>query len=231
MRGGDPTELPVRTQGSDHLIFGFVQSGHRQRVAATMISPACPIEPTVTPLALNRALDTLLLSVLALALAGCWTAPVANVQPKGDARLIQRAIPVVAVKNGVTVQSVDAERQTVILNFADGMTSTVSSGAAVANLSKIRAGDKIRATVAQELSVYVLKGGQLPGADGKLESIKSDAKILTIEPSYRLLTLQYPNRRVEILKVGLDADLHSMEAGDDVVIETTQLLALRVQKP
>ena len=183
------------------------------------------------PLALNRALDTLLLSVLALALAGCWTPPVANVQPKGDARLIQRAIPVVAVKNGVTVQSVDAERQTVILNFADGMTSTVSSGAAVANLSKIRAGDKIRATVAQELSVYVLKGGQLPGADGKLESIKSDAKILSIEPSYRLLTLQYPNRRVETLKVGLDADLHSMEAGDDVVIETTQLLALRVQKP
>jgi hypothetical protein len=101
----------------------------------------------------------------------------------------------------------------------------------VANLSKIRAGDKIRATVAQELSVYVLRGGQLSSADGKLESIKSDAKILTIEPSYRLLTLQYPNRRVETLKVGLDADLHSMEAGDDVVIETTQLLALRVQKP
>jgi hypothetical protein len=180
---------------------------------------------------LNRAPDTLLLSVLALALAGCWTPPVANVQPKGDARLIQRAIPVVAVKNGVTVQSVDAERQTIILNFADGTTSTVGSGAAVANLSKIRAGDKIRATVAQELSVYVLRGGQLPGADGKLEFIKSDAKVLSIEPSYRLLTLQYPNRRVETLKVGLDADLHSMEAGDDVVIETTQLLALRVQKP
>ena len=40
---------------------------------------------------------TLLLAVATFALTGCWTAPVATVQPKGDARLIQSGIPVVAV--------------------------------------------------------------------------------------------------------------------------------------
>ena len=98
------------------------------------------------------------------------------------------------------------------------------------NFSTIRAGDKAKATVAQKLSVYVLKDGQLPGADGKLEPVRIDAKVLQIEPAYRLLTLQYPNREVEVLKVGLDAKLSEMEAGDSVVIETTELLALKVQK-
>jgi hypothetical protein len=167
---------------------------------------------------------------VAVALAGCWTAPVADVQPKGEARLIQHAIPVVAVKDRATVQSIDVEQGVIVLNFADGVTATVKPGPRVKNFSTIRAGDKAKATVAQELSVYVLKDGLLPGADGKLEPVRIDAKVLQIDPAYRLLSLQYPNREVEVLKVGLDAKLSEMEAGDSVVIETTELLALKVQK-
>ena len=167
---------------------------------------------------------------VAVALGGCWTAPVADVQPKGEARLIQHAIPVVAVKHDATVQSIDVDQGVIVLNFTDGVTATVKPGPRVKNFSTIRAGDKAKATVAQKLSVYVLKDGQLPGADGKLEPVRIDAKVLQIEPAYRLLTLQYPNREVEVLKVGLDAKLSEMEAGDSVVIETTELLALKVQK-
>ena len=177
-----------------------------------------------------RATGACLLSVMAFALAGCWTAPHADVQPKGDARLIQRAIPVVAVKEDATVQSIDVDQRVVVLNFSDGITATVKPGPRVKNFSRIRAGDKAKATVAQQLSVYVLKDGLSPGVDGKLEPVRTDAKVLKIEPAYRLLTLQYPNRQVEVLKVGLDAKLSEMEAGDAVVIETTELLALRVQK-
>ena len=166
-----------------------------------------------------------------LVLAGCWTAPVADVQPKGDARLIQQAIKVVAVKEDATVQSIDLDRGVIVLQFADGLTATIKPAPGVANFSKIRAGDKGRAKVAQELSVYVLKDGQLPGADGKPKPVRTDAKVLQIDTAYRLLTLQYPNRQVEIFKVGLDAKLSAMEAGDSVAIETTELLALKVKKP
>jgi hypothetical protein len=168
---------------------------------------------------------------MVFALAGCWTAPVADVQPKGDARLIQSAIPVVAVKDRATVQSIDQDQRVVVLNFSDGVTATVKPGPGIKNFSEIRAGDKARAKVAQELSIYVLKDGHLPGADGKLEPVKIDAKVLEIDRAYRLLTLQYTNREVEVLKVGLDAKLAEMEAGDSVVVKTTELLALKRQKP
>ena len=35
----------------------------------------------------------------ALALDGCWTAPIASVQPQGEPRLIRRAVAVESVKN------------------------------------------------------------------------------------------------------------------------------------
>jgi hypothetical protein len=164
------------------------------------------------------------------ALAGCWTPPVADVQPKGAPRLIQAAIPVVAVKAGTRVQSVDSDRHSIVLSLPEGITASVQPGPKLKNLAEIKAGDSGRATVAQELSVYVLKDSQLVGAQGP-QVIHSNAKVLIIEPSYRLLTLQYPNRSVETFKVGLEARLQEMEVGDDVAIKTTQLLKLRVEKP
>jgi hypothetical protein len=173
----------------------------------------------------------LVLSGTAWALTGCWTAPVASVQPKGDARLIQSAITVVAVKENATIQSIDADRRNVVLDLPEGISPPVRLGPKVTNLAQIRAGDKGRVTVAQELSVYVLKNGQLPDAEGKWGSIHANAKVLIVEPSYRLLTLEYANGHIETLKVGLNAKLQEMECGDDVVIETTELLSLRVRRP
>jgi hypothetical protein len=179
---------------------------------------------------LNRATVTVLLPVVAVALSGCWTAPVANVQPKGEARLIQSAIPVESVKHGVAVQSINADQRVIVLNFSEGATATFKPGPQVANFYQIQAGDKVQATVAQELTIYVLKNGQVPGTGGKPEAIKGDAKVLMVDPSYRLLTLQYPNGQAETFKVGLGVKLLEMEPGDAVVVRTMELIALRVEK-
>src|SRR5258708_23078449 len=111
---------------------------------------------------LNRAMVTLLLLVTAQALAGCWTAPTANVQPKGEARLIQSAIPVESVKHRVTVQSIDADRRVIVLNFSEGTTATFNPGPQVANIHQIPAADKVHATVSQELTISALKNAQAP---------------------------------------------------------------------
>src|SRR5580693_6695473 len=121
---------------------------------------------------LNRAMVTLPLLVIGLALAGCWTAPVANVQPKGEVRLIQSAIPVESVKHRVTVQSIDADRRVIVLNFSEGTTATFRPGPQAANIHQIRAGDKVRATVAQELTIYVSKNSQVPGTGAKPEALE-----------------------------------------------------------
>src|SRR5690349_11039544 len=110
---------------------------------------------------LNRAAFTLLLPVTALAVAGCWSLPNANVQPTGEPRMVDTGIAVHSVKNGAMVQSVDPRSRAIVLKLADGSTATYKVGQQVENLDQIKAGDKVKATVAEELTVYVLKNGQL----------------------------------------------------------------------
>jgi hypothetical protein len=175
-------------------------------------------------------MDALLLPAIALTLSGCWTAPIANVQPKGEARLIQSAIPVESVKDRATVQSISFDQGAIVLGFSEGVTATFKPGPRVANFHTIRAGDKVQATVAQELAIYVAKNGQVPGSGGKPQTIEADARVLQVDPSYRLLTLQYPNGQTETFKVGLDVKLLEMEPGDVVVVRNTELITLRAEK-
>jgi starvation-inducible outer membrane lipoprotein len=49
-----------------------------------------------------------LTAITALILTGCWTPPNANVQPKGEPRLIQSGVSVEFVQEQATVQAVDA---------------------------------------------------------------------------------------------------------------------------
>jgi len=167
-----------------------------------------------------------------LALTGCWTAPIASVRPKGEPRLIQGGIAVESTKDAAIVQSIDAGARTIVVQYpADATRATYRVGPKVSDFDRIKAGDKVEATMAQELTVYVLKNGQLPVAGGPPRAVKSDARVLMVDPSYRLLTLQYPNGRNETFKVGLDVKLLEMEAGDDVVIRTSEAVALEVEKP
>jgi hypothetical protein len=179
--------------------------------------------------ALHRAMINPLSLAAALAVSGCWTAPVADVQPKGEPRLIQGGIAVESVKDPAIVQSVDSGARTLVLTPRPGATCTYQAGPQVENLDRIKAGDTVRATVAEELTVYVLRDGQLPGTGGTRETIASDARVLWVDPSYRLLTLRYPDGRDETLKVALGVKLGEMEAGDDVVIRPLEVRSLQVQ--
>jgi hypothetical protein len=169
--------------------------------------------------------------VAVVALAGCWTVPVANVQPLGEPRLIQESIAVRSVKEHAVVQSVDADQRTIVLEMRGQKgTAAYSVGPAVTGLKQIKPGDTVEATVAEELAVYILREGELPGPNGTFRRVASDAKVLLVDPSYRLLTLQYPDGRDETFKVGLDVRLGEMAPGDDVVIRPREVLDLRPEK-
>jgi hypothetical protein len=159
---------------------------------------------------------------MALVVAGCWSAPVANVQPHGEARLIQSAIPVKSVKDTAVVSSVDRSAGTIVLRTpGKAETSTYRLGPKVSGLEDIKVGDVVQATVAEDLTVYLLRDGQLP--DG---TVSVDARVLAVDPSYRLLRVQYPDGQNETFKVPLGTKLEQMESGDSVVIRR-EVLALR----
>lgn len=179
---------------------------------------------------LNRAALTRLLPFVALALAGCWTPPNANVQPKGEARLIEDGIATECVKDPATVDSIDASQLTIGLKLSDGSTITCKAGPKVKHFDQLKVGDKVKATVVEELAVYVLVNGQAPGANGAMETVHPSAKVQTVDPAYRLLELQYPDGHIEEVKVGLNTKMMEMSPGDGVVVKTGELLAIKVEK-
>ena len=137
------------------------------------------------------------LPVFALTLTGCWTPPNANVQPAGKPGLIQGGIPVDIIQYPVTVEAVDADRRTISLKNAGGSTKIFTVTESVQNFDQVKVGDLVKATVKAELSVYILDHGRLPNANGttRPKTINFNAKVLTVDPSYRLLTLQFTNGR------------------------------------
>ncbi|HEX5397469.1 MAG TPA: hypothetical protein VFY06_00275 [Verrucomicrobiae bacterium] len=160
-------------------------------------------------------------------LSGCWTPPSANVQPQGEPRLIQGGITVESDGNAVTVQSVDSANRTIVLKLADGGTATCKAGPKVKNFDQLQAGVKATADLTKELDVYLLANGRL--LDGTTaETLGVNARVLQVDPSYRLLTLQYPDGQSEIVKPGLNAKMEQMAPGDSVVVRPVAVTAIKV---
>lgn len=161
---------------------------------------------------------------------GCWTPPNANVQPAGEPRLIQSGVTVEVVQNPAPVVSIDASQRTITLKRIDGMAKTYPVSPKVKNFDQIKAGDQVKATVIDELAVYLLANGRLP--DGTTAgTLGVNAKVLQVDPSYRLLTLQYANGQSEKFKAGLNSLLQQMAPGDDVVVKPKEVTAIHVEKP
>jgi hypothetical protein len=177
----------------------------------------------------TRTVVSLLLPVAVLALSGCWTPPNANVQPKGHPGLIQDGIAVQSVKDPAIVQAIDAGARTITLKLSDNTTATYKVGASVDNFGKVQVGDKVQVTVTEELAVYILENGRLP--DGATaETLGVNARVLMVDPSYRILTLQYPNGKSEAFKPGLGTRMEQMAPGDSVVMRPGEATAIRIEQ-
>jgi hypothetical protein len=170
------------------------------------------------------------LAAMTFALNGCWTPPNANVQPGGEPRLIQNEVSVERSDVRATVQIIDANPRVLNLILSDGTPVTCTVSPQVKNLDQIQAGDQVKVTLAEKLAVYVLKDGRLPGAGGAEEAISFIARVQTVDPSYRLLTLQYLNGQTEVLKADLDAKLMEMQPGDAVVLQSAEAMAIHMEK-
>jgi hypothetical protein len=172
----------------------------------------------------------LLLTIMALSLNGCWTPPNANVQPKGEPRLIQSGVSAERSDVRATVQTIDASLRTLTLKLSDDTLVTCTVSPQVKNLDQVQAGGQIKVSLAEKLAVYVLKDGRLPGAGGTEEAIPVIAKVQVVDPSYRLLTLQYLNGQTEVMKADLEAKLMEMQPGDSVALQSAEVVAIHIEK-
>ena len=168
------------------------------------------------------------IAAAAVALAGCWHVPAATVQPGGPPRVIEDSIAVESSWIPVKVQAVAADTRNLDL-LAPGETAPIrfSDGLGARKLEHVQPGSELRAILQRELTVYVSTDRRLPLAGASSGATVSGARVLAVDPSYRLLTLQFSDGLKETLKVHSGIKLAEMEPGDDVVIRTTRVIDVR----
>jgi translation elongation factor P/translation initiation factor 5A len=146
-----------------------------------------------------------------------------------------------------TVTAVDAATRHVTIVTRDGNKTTFKAGPEVVNFNQIQVGDQVKATMAEELVVFVRKNGEPPN-DGEaaavvlapigakpggvmVNTVEVTATVQAIDLEHRKATLRFPDGHSKTFKVRKDVDMTKAKLGDEVVFRTTEALAITVEKP
>ena len=146
-----------------------------------------------------------------------------------------------------TVTAVDAASRKVTLTLADGAKTTVKAGPEVVNFNQIQVGDQVKATVAEQLVMFVRKNGE-PANDGEAaavalapvgekpgilmaNTVEVTGKVEAIDLAHRKATLRFEDGTSKTFKVRKDVDMTKGKIGDEVVFRTTEAVAISVEKP
>ena len=183
-----------------------------------------------------------------LALTSCSSTP----QGEGSTMVAaQRGVPggviVQTYQVAATVAAVDAASRKVTLTTADGAKTTVKAGPEVVNFDQIQVGDQVKATVAEQLVMFMRKNGE-PANDGEAaavalapvgakpgmlmaNTVEVTGKVEAIDLAHRKATLRFPDGHSQTFKVRKDVDMTKGKIGDEVVFRTTEAMAISVEKP
>ena len=199
---------------------------------------------------LNFASLALLPAVLLTITSSCAT----DDRPKGDLTTTtsyQKGVPggvvVQTYKTTATVTAIDTSTRMVTIVAPDGSRKTLKAGPDVVNFSQMQVGDQIKVTVAKELVVSMGKEG-VPPSDGAAsvvalapegnkpggltaDTVQITTKIAAIDLKRHEATLLLPDGTTATFAVRQDVDLMQRKDGEQVVIRTTQALAIFVEKP
>src|ERR1700722_10337083 len=169
-----------------------------------------------------------LIAVATILLTGCWTAPNANLRPKGEPRVVEDSIEVETFVPPMRVESIDRVNRTVVVSSRGAAPIQMRIASGVRNWDDVRPGDQIRPKLKEQLTVYVAP--QLESGSKGVKGSPDDSRVLLVDPSYRLLTVQYPNGRTDTFKVSLNTRLKDMEPGYSVAIELIEVVELSVRR-
>jgi len=201
----------------------------------------------MNPIAIKLPVLALLPATL-LAFTSCSTEPKGEragftaVQP-GEAG----GVTVQTYKETATVTGINQATRKVTLVTPDGAKSTVKCGPEVANFAQIEVGDQVKATVTEQLVVFVRNPGD-PSGDGAAAAIvlaplgakpggllanteEVTAKVKSIDVKHRKATLLFPDGTSHTFTVRPDVDMTRHNVGDEVVIRATEAVAISVEKP
>ena len=145
-----------------------------------------------------------------------------------------------------TVTNVDTFSRTVTLKTEGGDCKSYKAGKDVVDFDQIKVGDKVRATMVDEMAIYVRPAdapsakeglsvaltpkGSKPGAV-MTEIGQMTATIQKVNIWTRKVTLLDPSGKSFTVSVAEDVDICNLTKGDHVVVRYTEAMALVVEDP
>jgi len=173
--------------------------------------------------------------------------PPSTATPPTGPQFIGTGIEAAAASGMLLVQSIDTAARTVVLVRPDGSAVTFTAGPEAANFDKIKPGDNIISSVSASYVAYLVKNGVPPGSVtntsflGKpkgtqpggvlIRNVDYNAKVLDVNYATRRVILQYGTNSAKTVVAGPNVDLTAVRVNDDVLIRTTEAMAIAVVKP
>ncbi len=199
---------------------------------------------------MKKVLSALLALVLVVVFAQFALAQETDTKAKAPKKEVQKpgAVAVETVSTTAVVDAIDTAKRAVTLKFADGKTQTFKLGPEVKNFDQIKVGDKVKATYAESIAVFVRKSNEKPSADevqtiqvapkgekpGILmtDTFEVTAKVEKIDYKKRTVTLKGPEGNLKTFPVDKSVkNFKNIKTGDEVVMKITEAMALYVEKP
>jgi hypothetical protein len=150
------------------------------------------------------------------------------------------------IKSTATVSAIDPLTRRITLTTDDGSKATFTAPPEMHNFDQLHVGDKVNATLNEQLLVMVGKGtepsetqaavlarapkGAKPGAMAA-ETFQTIATVKAIDSAKRQATLQFVDGDTAAVPVRKDVDLTKYKVGDSVLIRVTQQLTVLTEKP
>ena len=155
------------------------------------------------------------------------------------------AIIVETFTTTATVKTIDAPKRKLTLVFEGGSKSTYKAGPEVVNFGQIQVGDKVTATVTEEVAIFIGSGappsemtatgvalapiGSKPGGV-LVDTEQITVKVTAVDTTKHKVTFQLPDDTTKTVKVGKKVDLSNVRPGDNVTVEVSEGLAITVEK-
>lgn len=145
------------------------------------------------------------------------------------------------------VAEVDHAKRTYTLVTPDGRKTEYKAGPAVTNFDQVREGDRVKATVTDQLVVRAREKNETP-SDGETglvalapqggkpgvvmaDTVEVTARVKSVDLDNHKATLEFPDGATKTVAVRPDVKLSSADVGREIVFRTTQSIAVKVEKP
>lgn len=147
----------------------------------------------------------------------------------------------------VTVQSINYDTRRVLLQRTDGALFDCKVGPLAVNFDKVKVGDQLRITMAEECVTLISKSDTKPAAEvdaavvrvlvdgvpSGMAAVTTDvhAKVLDVDIEARRIVAEIEKGEARRLKVATGVDLANLRPGDMIWVRLTEAMAVTIERP